>query len=224
MIPASGPARVSGLVRALWAELTKPADELDLAAIDAAFEGAVAAQAAACDASGMLFGHKSHQGKPPKAGPWRPRSWHEVPLLVALAAMPAGVGWRERLAELVAQFGPASTKASKSSSNAPRSGRRGRERFGLSNCCSRERPTPRPQRNSAYPTAAFAARLLGDACAKRSRRSSCASAARPPRLPGLPVAEEIRESRKSHPAQALARAARQADWRKAAPDFRFGPW
>lgn len=106
MIPASGPGRVSGLVRALWAELTKPADELDLAAIDAAFEGAVAAQAAACDASGMLFGHKSHQGKPPKAGPWRPRSWHEVPLLVALAAMPAGVGWRERLAELVAQFGP----------------------------------------------------------------------------------------------------------------------
>ncbi|MFN9275532.1 MAG: hypothetical protein ACK6D2_07320 [Planctomycetota bacterium] len=206
MIPASGPARVSGLVRALWAELTKPADELDLAAIDAAVEGAVAAQAAACDASGMLFGHKSHQGKPPKAGPWRPRSWHEVPLLVALAAMPAGVGWRERLAELVAQFGPGLDE-------------------GLEIELERaEKRTPRPQRNSAYPTAAFAARLLGDACAKRSRRSSCASAARPPRLPGLPVAEEIRESRKSHPAQALARAARQADRRKAPPDFRLGPW
>lgn len=106
MIPASGPARVSGLVRVLWLELARPPDELDLAAINDALEAAVAAQAAACDASGMLFGHKSHQRRPPKAGPWRPRSWHEVPLLVAMAAMPAGVGWRERLAELVAEFGP----------------------------------------------------------------------------------------------------------------------
>lgn len=105
MIPASGPARVSGLVRVLWGLLSKPADELDLAAIDAALTAATAAQAAACDASGALFGHESHQRRPPKAGPWRPRSWHEVPLLVALEAMRES-DWRHRLAELVADFGP----------------------------------------------------------------------------------------------------------------------
>jgi hypothetical protein len=106
-VPACGPARVSELVRVLWRELSRPADELDLAAIAEAHDAATAAQAAATDAAGVLFGHESHARKPPHAGPFRPRTWHEVPLLVAVAAFADKAGaadWRQRIAEAVADF------------------------------------------------------------------------------------------------------------------------
>lgn len=85
MIPASGPGRASALVRSLWRELSKPADELDLARIVEAVDVAVAALAPVVDRFEVAFAAKSRRRRPLLPGVCVP-CWHGLPAAVVGAA------------------------------------------------------------------------------------------------------------------------------------------